>query len=53
MKPLTQLTQNKEQIQRWKPSNSDVNKIKMEASSNGKYVKYSDYLIAIEQLKAG
>lgn len=48
MKPLTQLTKNKEQIQKWKPSNSDVSKIKMEVSTNGKYVRYSDYLLAIQ-----
>lgn len=39
------MTKEQKKIQRWKPSKGDINKIKMEVSDDGKYVKYSDYLI--------
>lgn len=39
-------------IQRWKPSKSSINKIKMEVSERGKYIKYSDYLAETQRLQS-
>jgi hypothetical protein len=33
-------------VQRWRPSKGDINKIKMEVSPTGKYVRYADFLAA-------
>lgn len=40
------------EIQKWKPSKSSINKIKMEVSERGKYIKYSDYLAEIQRLQS-
>jgi hypothetical protein len=39
-------------IQRWKPSSGDINKIKMEVSPVGNYIKYSDFLDSSKQTEA-
>lgn len=41
--------QEAEPIHRWRPSKGDINKIKMEVSATGKYVRYSDHLKMLEQ----
>lgn len=33
--------------QRWRPTKGDINKIKMEVSDTGKWVRYADYLAAV------
>jgi hypothetical protein len=35
-------------IQRWKPSKGDINKIKMEIDPRGKYVRYADHLAVVQ-----
>lgn len=40
------------EIQRWKPTTGEVNKIKMEVNVNGKYVTHADYLELERQFKA-
>lgn len=38
-------------IQRWRPSKGDINKIKMEQSETGKYVRYADVLAMLATTK--
>ena len=38
-------------IQRWRPTKGDINKIKMEASDSGEYVRYASYLDECEKLR--
>jgi hypothetical protein len=44
--------QEAEPVQRWRPTKGDINKIKMEVSPIGKYVRYSDYIKAVRTQSA-
>lgn len=44
--------QEAEPVQRWRPTKGDINKIKMEVSPIGKYVRYSDYIKAVSTQSA-
>lgn len=39
-------------LPRWRPTKGDVNKIKMEVSPTGRYVRYADHLAERERLES-
>lgn len=37
-------------VKRWRPAKCEINKIKMEVSSTGKYILYTDYLALKDEI---